>query len=125
MATLSTNVSEDLMFAEMSKLPDFDCFPIPKEWFKKFNLPPRDPIGPKEFIESRYTLLKGVEHKDLPPIIIDEPQQDGKLVEPVVEEPIKVEVINRPFVWKEGTPFPAILPAIAELETKTELSIPE
>ena len=113
---MSTYVDEDFMFQEMSKLPDFDCFAIPKEWFKKFNVPPRDPIGPKEFIESRYTIMKGVEQKDLPPIIIDEPQQNGKLAEFIVEEPIKVEVINRPFEWDGKSPFPAVLPSLRETE---------
>ena len=52
--------------------------------------------------------------KDLPPIIIDKPQQDGKLMEFAPPEDVPVEVISRPFELKEGESFPAVLPSLKE-----------
>jgi len=105
---------EEQLYNELKTLPDFDCLPIPVTWFKRFNIPARKVINPKEFIESQYTLQKALENKDLPPLIIDEPQQGGKLAVVPPTEEVKVEVINRPFVWDEKKPFPATLPYIAE-----------
>jgi len=59
-----------------------------------------------------------VEQKELPPLIIDEPQQGGKLVVVPEQEPVTLEVVNRPFVWDEKKPFPAVLPFIAEVASR-------
>jgi hypothetical protein len=105
---------EEMLYNELKALPDFDCLPIPVTWFKRFNIPARKTITPREFYESRYTIEKALENKDLPPLIIDEPQKGGQLaVVPPFEE-VKVEVINRPFKWDEKKPFPATLPYISE-----------
>ena len=109
------SIDEDALYEEMKNLPDFDCMPIPARWFKKYNIAPRNPPTTREFIESNYTLIKSVEKKDLPPIIIDEPQQNGKLVVPFPPEEIKVDVISRPFEWDSSKPFPAVLPILKEL----------
>lgn len=114
--------AEDELYNMMKDLPDFNCLPIPSHWYKKYNLPPRDPITPKEFIESNYTMMRAVEQKDLPPLIIDEPQQDGKLFEFVKEEEVKVDVVSRPLDWDPEKPFPAVLPALKEIEEKGEIS---
>jgi hypothetical protein len=98
----------------LSQLPDFDCLPIPASWFKKFNIPPRNPVGVREFIHSNYAMDMAVKPKDLPPLIIDEPQQNGKLVQFVPVEEIPVEVVSRPFEIPEGKSFPAILPSLTE-----------
>jgi len=109
-----TPEEEEQIYNELKDKPDFDCFPIPTSWFKRFNIPARNPINPREFIESQYTMAKAVEQKELPPLIIDEPQQGGKLVVVPEEEPVTLEVVNRPFAWDEKKPFPAVLPFIAE-----------
>lgn len=108
-------MDEDTLFAELKKLDDWESFPIPSHWYAKYNIPLQTTIAPKEFMESKYTFIKSIEHKDLPALIIDEPQQDGKLVVPPPVEDIKVEVINRPFEWDSSKLFPAILPALKEL----------
>jgi hypothetical protein len=105
---------EEQLYNELKTLPDFDCLPIPVTWFKRFNIPARTAVNTKEFIESGYTIAKSMEMKDLPPLIIDEPQQGGRLVDAPPVEEVKLEVINRPFVWDEKKPFPATLPYIAE-----------
>ncbi len=100
----------------MKDLPDFDCLPIPVSWFKKYNIPAREAVAPKEYIESNYAMLKSVELKDLPPLIIDEPQRGGVLVEVVAEDPVTLEVVSRPFEWDTSKPFPAVLPSLKEME---------
>ena len=89
--------------------PDFDCLPIPAYWFAKYNLPPREAMGPREYIASNYAMQKAMEHKDLPPIIIDEPQQNGKLFPLLPAEVVPIEVVNRPFEWDSNKPFPAVI----------------
>jgi hypothetical protein len=89
--------------------PDFECLPLPAYWFKKYNIPPRAATGPKEYIESNYAMRRSVEQKDLPPLIIDEPQQGGKLAKVHPPEETKIEVVARPFVWDQNKPFPAVI----------------
>jgi len=98
----------ELLYA-LKQLPDFDCFPIPESWYKKYHLAPRGVVNPREFMASNYAMDKALEPKDLPPIIIDEPQQDGKLVQFVDEPPPPVELRSRPFEHDPSKPFPAIL----------------
>lgn len=103
---------ERKLYEALKELPDWECFPIPQSWFKKFNIPPRNPIGVREYIHSNYAMEMAVKPKDLPPIIIDEPQQGGKLVEVPKAEEVPIEVVSRPFELPEGKPFPAILPSL-------------
>ena len=111
---MSVNVSgmtddeERTLLNVLKAQPDFDCLPIPASWFKKYNIPPRAAVGPREYIESNYAMKKANETKDLPPLIIDEPQQGGKLVPVAPPEDIDVKVINRPFEWDSKKPFPAV-----------------
>jgi len=100
--------------------PDFECLPIPASWFKKYSIPPRAAVAPREYIESNYAMKKANEQKDLPPLIIDEPQQNGKVVPVAPPDDTKVELVNRPFEWKENKPFPAVF--VPSLE---DLNIPE
>jgi hypothetical protein len=111
-------MSDDELYNSMKDMPDFDSMPIPSGWYKKYNIPLREAVAPKEFIESNYTLKRAIEIKDLPPIIIDEPQCDSKLVVVPHEEEIKVEVISRAFDWDSKKPFPAVLPFLKEMEEK-------
>ena len=97
--------------------PDFDSLPIPVYWFKKYGIPPRAAVGPREYIESNYAMDKSTELKDLPPLIIDEPQQGGKLVPLHPPEIVKVEVVSRPFEHDSSKPFPAtICPTHEEMD---------
>ena len=111
---MATTLSDEEIYAMLKELPDFDCYPIPKVWFEKFGIPPRKLETVRDFINSGYTMEKAVEKKDLPPIIINKPQQDGKLVTFIVEEPPKVEVVSRPFVLDESQQFPNVLPSLSD-----------
>lgn len=87
---------DETMYSLMKDLEDFECFPIPESWFKKFGIKPREAVGPREFLESGYTLKCAYGPKELSPVIIDTPQRDG-ITWPLIEEaPIPVEVIERP-----------------------------
>lgn len=89
--------------------PDFECLPIPAYWFKKYGIPPREAVAPREYINSNYAMKKAVEPKDLPPLIIDEPQQAGKLAVLQPPENVPIELVSRPFVTDPNKPFPAVI----------------
>jgi hypothetical protein len=104
---------ERLLVEALKQHPEFECFPLPASWFKKYNIPPRTACGPREYIHSNYAIECSIAPKDLPPILIKEPQKDkdGKviLVEMVkVEEPV-LEVRERPFQLQDGEDFPIVL----------------
>ena len=98
----------ELLYA-LKQLPDFECFPIPVSWYEKYKIAPRGVVNPREFMESNYAMKRALEHKDLPPLIINEPQRNGELkVFPPIEK-IPVEVRSRPFELKEGEMMPVKL----------------
>ena len=117
----------ELLYA-LKQLPDFDCLPLPACWFEKYKLEPRKAVGPKEYIEANHAMKMAVAQKDLPPIIIDEPQQGGKLVPLAPFESVPIEVRSRPFILPEGKSFPAVIaPTYEELgipETQHRMSLP-
>lgn len=106
------------LYEELRHLPDWECLPIPQSWYKKFNIPPRNPISVKDSIASNYAMKMAFAPKDLPPIIINEPQQGGKLLEMMPPEEIPVEVISRPF--EEDITRVAVLPLLTELTPESE-----
>jgi len=89
--------------------PDWECLPIPAYWFKKYGIPARAAVAPREFLESNYTMRMAVEPKDLPPILIDEPQQNGKLYPVAPPEKVDIQLVSRPFVSDPNKPFPAVI----------------
>ena len=112
--------SEELELVKVLQAqPDFECLPIPAYWFKKYNIPPREATAPPEYIESNYAMKRANEPKDLPPIIIDEPQQGGKVYPVAPPEEIKVDVVSRPFNWTGNKPFPAVFVPTEEEATNS------
>jgi hypothetical protein len=107
---------DKMLLDELKQLPDFSCYVLPATWYRKFNLTPPGPVAPREFMESNYTMKCAVAPKDLPPIIISKPQQNGKLYEMAPEEKVDVEVRSRPYTLTET---PNTLPSLLE-ETKSE-----
>ena len=104
-----TDEQELALLKELQAQPDFECLPLPAYWFKKYNIPPRAAQGPKEYIESNYAMKMAIAPKDLPPLIIDEPQQGGKLVKVYPPDATPIEVKARPFAWDKTKPFPAVI----------------
>jgi hypothetical protein len=108
-------IDEDALFEQLRQLPDFECLPLPARWYKKYNLKPVSVPTTREFIESNHAVKCAIEMKDLPPIFINEPQQNGKLVKVHPPEDIKVEVVSKPYT---GT-INGVLPSLID-ETKKE-----
>ena len=98
-----TTIDEDALYHQLRQLPDFDCFPLPAHWYKKYNIPTVSQPDTREFLNSHYTIKCAIAPKDLPPIIINEPQQNGKLVPVAPPEDIKVHTITKPI---EGDIYP-------------------
>ena len=113
------------LLKELQAQPDFECLPLPAYWFKKYNIPPRAAQGPKEYIESNYAMRRANEVKDLPPLIIDEPQQGGKLVKVQPPDATPIEVKARPFVWDQSKSFPAVICPCEEEVRELPAVVPE
>jgi hypothetical protein len=103
------DIDEDALYQQLRQLPDFDCLPLPARWYKKYNIPPVIQPTTKEFIESNITVRRSTEHKDLSPIFINEPQQNGKLVNIIPDEDVKVELISRPFTGIVNGVLPSLI----------------
>lgn len=108
-ATGLTDEEERTLLTALQAQPDFECLPIPASWFKKYNLPARAVVAPREFLESNYTMMRANEQKDLPPLIIDEPQDGGRVVAVPAPDDTTIELVSRPFVWDQNKPFPAVI----------------
>jgi len=92
---------EDQLYNLLKDLPDFLNYPLPARWFKKYNIAPIEPTNVRDYIHDNHAYKMMFAPKDLRPIIINEPQTDLsgniKLVKMVEEEPIKVEVVSKPY----------------------------
>jgi hypothetical protein len=95
-------IEEQALFDMLKDVPDWDCFPLPLELRKKFGLKPMVPIGPREFIESGYTMQMAMAPKDLPPIILTGPQRDGWIPPTVAFEAPALEIVEERDVPIEG-----------------------
>ena len=93
--------AEDQLYDLLKDLPDFRSYPLPSRWFKKYNIPPIEPTSVTDYIHSNHAFKMMFSPKDLPPIIINEPQRDLsgniKWVKMVEEPPIEVEVVSKPY----------------------------
>lgn len=88
------SVEERQLYQELKELSDFDCFPLPRAWYKEFGIPFPQPLTTSEFMKSNYTSLRQFEPKSLPPLIFNEPQDNGRLLIVPKFDEILVEVIN-------------------------------
>jgi len=109
---MSVSQEEIDLYTLLKDLPDFDCYPIPETWYKRFDIPPRDPTSLREFLASGYSMKCATEMKDLPMLRINKPQQNGKLAVVPDFEPIHVETVTKPFEIKQGDEFPHVLPSL-------------
>lgn len=84
---------EEALYNELKNLPDFDKFPLPDNWYKKFNIPRPQPVSLQDFALSR-AWLKHKYDPDITYEIRNEPEPGG--VRPIIEpEPIPVEIITK------------------------------
>lgn len=100
---------EKKLLEVLQSQPDWECLPIPVYWFKKYGIPPRAAVAPREYIESNYAMKMANEQKDLPPILIDEPQDNGRLYPVAPPENVDIQLVSRPFISDLSKPFPAVI----------------
>lgn len=93
--------TDEEMYELLKDLPDFACIPLPAHWYEKFKLKPQVAVTPQEFINSAYTIKCATAPKELPPVIIDEPQRNGMKWDLIEVEPVKVEVVEKPIEKKD------------------------
>lgn len=65
-------------------------------------------------------MRKANETKDLPPLIIDEPQDNGRLYPVAPPEKVDIQLVSRPFITDPSKPFPAVI-----CPPNTEVNTPE
>lgn len=92
-------LSDTELLEELRKLPDFDKYPLPSSWYKKFNLKPIEAVDIKSYINGG-GFLKAIAGGHYDSYEVKEPQRDENgnlLVVPVFpEEKIPVQIISKP-----------------------------
>jgi hypothetical protein len=91
-----TTLSDDELYNLLRKDPDFECFPLPTSWYKKYGIEPVKAMNPREYMESNYIAKLAFREYSGEPIIINEPQQNGKVLPLFPPEDVPVEVTTRP-----------------------------
>lgn len=122
-----TEDEQHQLYLQMKDLPDFDCFPLPQHWYKKYNIEQPGVINPKEFMESGYAIKCQFAKKDLPTIVkgplLDENGEIRHVPFLPIEE-IKVTTTTRPFRMENGE-FPVVLPSLLDIPEIPEPEIKE
>jgi len=89
----SIGKTDEELYAQLKDMPNFEKFPLPEHWYKKFNIVKPKAMSFQEFALSRAWL----EHKfdsDMTYEIRKEPAPGG--VRPIIEvEPPQMEIITR------------------------------
>ena len=85
---------DKLIFDLLKHLPDFNRFPLPKNWYEKFNIPPPKIPTLKEALKLHYeTQLAFINSPDYPEPEIRPPAEGG--VRPIPESEIpELKVIH-------------------------------
>lgn len=106
------SVEERALYEEMRMLADFDNYPIPESWYKEFNIPRQQVSTVQDFLKSGYTTRIAYQPKNLPPLIINKPQDNGRLV--TIPDFVQPEVVTytRPFDLGMNEDFPTVLPSL-------------
>jgi hypothetical protein len=89
---------EDKMYHLMKESPEWDVLPKPARWFKKYNIPPVKAQNLSEYLKSDYHNKVKLIPRNLPPLIIKEPQRGGIMV-PLqkVEDEVTFTLYEKPF----------------------------
>lgn len=78
------------LYESLKELPDFSCYPLPKEWYAHFKIPLPETLSVKDFINSGYTMKCQFATNDSFEDIT-EPQDGGRLL--TIPKPPEIEVI--------------------------------
>ena len=103
-ASASPSLNEEqerALIEELRTTGELERFPLPKEWYKKYNIPFPKPMNFKEFANSGYWFKchfdPAVERE-----VRTEPAPGG--IRPVLEiEPVKAETITKPITEKSAS----------------------
>jgi hypothetical protein len=89
---------EDDLYNKMKQSPEWDILPKPARWYKKYNIPPMKALSSAEILQSDYHNKVKFIPRNLPPLIINEPQRGGVMV-PLqkVEEELTFTLHEKPF----------------------------
>jgi len=118
----------ETLIEELKQLPDFECYPLPKEWYKKYNLKFPAPDTVKESFENNYAFKR--KEYTLPPIIINEPIRDlsGNIILAPLHPPDElekcIEVIQKPFDPNNTNMIGLDISSIPKELIKSELDVP-
>ena len=88
------------LLEEMRKLPDFDKYPFPSSWYKKFNLKPLEAVDMKTYLNSG-GIMKAITGGPATSFEFKEPQRDkdGNLLPVKVfleQQDLGVKIIQKP-----------------------------
>jgi hypothetical protein len=91
---------EAQLLEELKKLPDFDRYPFPASWVKKYNLKPAEAVDMKTYLASG-GIMKAITGGPCTSYEFKEPQRnkDGNLlpVKVFLEEPdLGVKIVQKP-----------------------------
>ena len=93
--------AERALIEELRTTGELERFPLPKEWYKKYNIPLPRPMNFKEFANSGYW-YKAHFDPNVAREIKAEPATGG--VRPVLEiEPVVAETITKPMTEKSAS----------------------
>lgn len=88
------------LLEELRKLPDFDRYPFPSSWYKKYNLKPVEAVDMKTYLNSG-GIMKAITGGPCTSYEFKEPQrnEDGSLKEVKVfleEQDVGFKIIQKP-----------------------------
>jgi hypothetical protein len=92
--------SEAHLLEELRKLPDFEKYPLPASWYKKYNLKPVEAVDMKTYLASG-AMMKAITGGHCTSYEFKEPQrnEDGSLKEVKVfleEQDVGFKIIQKP-----------------------------
>ena len=91
--TTQPTISDEELYNLLKTHPQFECLPLPKSWYEKFNLKLKQPMNFRECLESGYALKVQYQPDDLPPETIPTP---ADYVFPDVKpEEVPLEVVSK------------------------------
>jgi hypothetical protein len=66
-------MSDEELYNLLKDHPLFECLPLPKSWYEKFNLKLKQPMNYRESIEGNFAIKAMFEPDDFPPETIPTP----------------------------------------------------
>ena len=85
--------TDEEIYNSLKELPDFDRFPLPKDWYTKFNIPPPKIPTLRDALKAHYEAQLAYLNSPEVPVEIRPPAEGG--VRPILEAPpVEMKVIH-------------------------------